>query len=164
MTVRVGINGFGRIGRNFFRALQDSDADLEIVAFNDLTDNKTLANLLKYDSIMGRLGKEVTYDDESITVDGKRIVVTACLVAALALAAFAVYSVVQENAKTQGAVALRDSILASAKQCCAIEGSYPSSLEHLEESYGLTINHDDYVITYECFADNIMPSVVVTPR
>ncbi|WP_291473840.1 type I glyceraldehyde-3-phosphate dehydrogenase [Corynebacterium sp.] len=77
MTVRVGINGFGRIGRNFFRALQDSDADLEIVAFNDLTDNKTLSNLLKYDSIMGRLGKEVTYDDESITVDGKRIVVTA---------------------------------------------------------------------------------------
>ena len=63
-----------------------------------------------------------------------------------------------------GAAALRDSILASAKQCCAIEGSYPSSLEHLEESYGLTINHDDYVITYECFADNIMPSVVVTPR
>ena len=49
-------------------------------------------------------------------------------------------------------------------RCCAIEGSYPSSLEHLEESYGLTINHDDYVITYECFADNIMPSVVVTPR
>jgi glyceraldehyde 3-phosphate dehydrogenase len=77
VTVRVGINGFGRIGRNFFRALQDSDADLEVVAFNDLTDNKTLANLLKYDSIMGRLGKEVTYDDESITVDGKRVVVTA---------------------------------------------------------------------------------------
>ena len=70
----------------------------------------------------------------------------------------------RESAKTQGAVALRDSILASAKQCCAIEGSYPSSLEHLEESYGLTINHDDYVITYECFANNIMPSVVVTPR
>ncbi|WP_130839206.1 type I glyceraldehyde-3-phosphate dehydrogenase [Corynebacterium neomassiliense] len=77
MTVRVGINGFGRIGRSFFRALQDSDADLEIVAFNDLTDNRTLANLLKYDSIMGRLGKEVTYDDESITVDGHRIIVSA---------------------------------------------------------------------------------------
>ncbi|HIW90620.1 MAG TPA: glyceraldehyde-3-phosphate dehydrogenase, partial [Candidatus Corynebacterium avicola] len=77
MTVRVGINGFGRIGRNFFRALQESDADLEIVAFNDLTDNKTLANLLKYDSILGRLDAEVSYDDESITVDGKRIAVTA---------------------------------------------------------------------------------------
>lgn len=68
----------------------------------------------------------------------------------------------RQDARRRGA--LRDSILASAKQCCAIEGSYPSSLEHLEESYGLTINHDDYVITYECFADNIMPSVVVTPR
>ncbi|MDH2455000.1 type I glyceraldehyde-3-phosphate dehydrogenase [Corynebacterium bovis] len=76
MTVRVGINGFGRIGRNFFRALRKNGADLEVVAFNDLTDNKTLANLLKYDSIMGRLDAEVTYDDESITVDGQRIVVT----------------------------------------------------------------------------------------
>lgn len=76
MTVRVGINGFGRIGRNFFRALRNNGADLEVVAFNDLTDNKTLANLLKYDSIMGRLDAEVTYDDESITVDGQRIVVT----------------------------------------------------------------------------------------
>ena len=71
--------------------------------------------------------------DNDIKRRRKRIVITACLVATLALAAFAVYSVVQENAKTQGAVALRDSILASAKQCCAIEGSYPSSLEHLEE-------------------------------
>ena len=77
MTVRVGINGFGRIGRNFFRALRESGADLEVVAFNDLTDNKTLANLLKYDSILGRLDAEVSHDDESITVDGKRIVVSA---------------------------------------------------------------------------------------
>ncbi|MGO1948947.1 MAG: type I glyceraldehyde-3-phosphate dehydrogenase [Mycobacteriaceae bacterium] len=77
MTVRVGINGFGRIGRNFFRALRESGADLEVVAFNDLTDNKTLANLLKYDSILGRLDAEVSYDDESITVDGKRLVVSA---------------------------------------------------------------------------------------
>ena len=66
--------------------------------------------------------------------------------------------------REQGELSVRNAILNSAKQCCAIEGSYPSSLEHLEESYGLTINHDDYVITYECFADNIMPSVVVTPR
>ena len=102
--------------------------------------------------------------DNEIKRRRKRIAVTACLVAALVVAAFAVYRIVQENAKTQGAVALRDSVLAAAKQCCAIEGSYPSSLEHLEESYGLTINHDDYVITYEYFADNLMPSVVVTPR
>lgn len=75
MGVRVGINGFGRIGRNFFRAIQESGADIEIVGINDLTDNKTLAHLLKYDSTLGRLGKEVTYDEESITVAGKRIAV-----------------------------------------------------------------------------------------
>ena len=73
MTVRVGINGFGRIGRNFFRAVVASGADVEIVAVNDLTDNKTLAHLLKYDSILGRFPGEITYDEESITVDGKRI-------------------------------------------------------------------------------------------
>ncbi|SPT52362.1 Glyceraldehyde-3-phosphate dehydrogenase [Actinomyces bovis] len=77
MTTRVGINGFGRIGRNFFRAALEQGADIEIVAVNDLTDNKTLAHLLKFDSIMGRLGAEVSYDDESITVDGHRIVALA---------------------------------------------------------------------------------------
>ena len=71
MTVRVGINGFGRIGRNFFRAVQASGADIEIVAVNDLTDNKTLATLLKYDSVLGRLDGDVTFDEESITVNGK---------------------------------------------------------------------------------------------
>ena len=71
MTIRVGINGFGRIGRNFFRAVLESGADIEIVGVNDLTDNKTLANLLKYDSILGRLGQEVSYDETSITVGGK---------------------------------------------------------------------------------------------
>ncbi|HCQ18442.1 MULTISPECIES: type I glyceraldehyde-3-phosphate dehydrogenase [Dermacoccus] len=73
MTVRVGINGFGRIGRNFFRAVKASGADVEIVAVNDLTDNKTLANLLKYDSILGRFDGEVSYDEDSLTVDGKKI-------------------------------------------------------------------------------------------
>ena len=73
MTVKVGINGFGRIGRNYFRALLAQGADIEVVAVNDLTDNKTLAHLLKYDSILGRLGKEISYDDESISVDGHRI-------------------------------------------------------------------------------------------
>lgn len=68
MTVRVGINGFGRIGRNFFRAARAAGADIEIVAVNDLTDNKTLAHLLKYDSILGRLDAEVSYDEKSITV------------------------------------------------------------------------------------------------
>jgi glyceraldehyde 3-phosphate dehydrogenase (phosphorylating) len=75
MTVRVGINGFGRIGRNFYRAARGRD--LEIVAVNDLTDNKTLAHLLKYDSTFGRLGDEVTYDDEAITVGGARVLASA---------------------------------------------------------------------------------------
>ncbi len=73
MTVKVGINGFGRIGRNFFRAWKEQGADIEIVAANDLTDNKTLATLLKYDSVLGRFPGEVTYDDESITADGHTI-------------------------------------------------------------------------------------------
>ncbi|MBI8988949.1 type I glyceraldehyde-3-phosphate dehydrogenase [Corynebacterium meridianum] len=77
MTVRVGINGFGRIGRNYFRAILERGADIEVVAVNDLTDNKTLAHLLKFDSILGRLGQDVDYDDESIVVGGKRIIVTA---------------------------------------------------------------------------------------
>ena len=77
MTVRVGINGFGRIGRNFFRAIKERGSDIEVVAVNDLTDNHTLAHLLKYDSVLGRLGTDVEYDDESITVDGKKIIVTA---------------------------------------------------------------------------------------
>ena len=71
MTVRVGINGFGRIGRNFFRAVAASGADIEIVGVNDLTDNKTLAHLLKYDSILGRLPGEVTFTADEIAVDGK---------------------------------------------------------------------------------------------
>jgi glyceraldehyde 3-phosphate dehydrogenase len=70
VTVRVGINGFGRIGRNFYRAVQASGADIEVVAVNDLTDNKTLAHLLKYDSILGRL-EDVSYTGDSISVGGK---------------------------------------------------------------------------------------------
>ena len=73
MSIRVGINGFGRIGRNFFRAIQASGADIEVVGVNDLTDNKTLAHLLKYDSILGRLGKEVSFTDDAIIVGGKKI-------------------------------------------------------------------------------------------
>src|SRR5665811_883444 len=71
MTVRVGINGFGRIGRNFYRALLASGADIEVVGVNDLTDTKTLAHLLKYDSILGRLGKDVVAGEGEITVAGK---------------------------------------------------------------------------------------------
>ncbi|MDG4796690.1 type I glyceraldehyde-3-phosphate dehydrogenase [Micromonospora sp. WMMD1082] len=73
MTIRVGINGFGRIGRNFFRAVLASGADIEVVAVNDLTDNGTLAHLVKYDSILGRLPQEVKATADEITVGGKSI-------------------------------------------------------------------------------------------
>ena len=75
MTVRVGVNGFGRIGRNFWRAVDAQRAagtsDIEVVAVNDITDNATLSHLLKYDSILGRLPYEVTATDDEIVVDGK---------------------------------------------------------------------------------------------
>jgi glyceraldehyde 3-phosphate dehydrogenase len=71
VTVRVGINGFGRIGRNFFRAVLASGADIQVVAVNDLTDNATLAHLLKYDSILGRLDGAVSSTEDEISVDGK---------------------------------------------------------------------------------------------
>src|ERR1700675_3864064 len=70
MPVKVGINGFGRIGRNIFRAAL-GDPAIEIVAVNDITDSKTLAHLLKYDSILGNLTNKVTHTDDSISVDGK---------------------------------------------------------------------------------------------
>jgi len=73
MGVRVGINGFGRIGRNVFRAALKKNADLEFVAVNDLTDAKTLAHLLKYDSVLGKFEGEVFYTDDSLIVNGKEI-------------------------------------------------------------------------------------------
>jgi len=73
VTIKVGINGFGRIGRNFYRAIIASGADIEIVGVNDLTDNKTLAHLLKYDTVLGRFPLSVEFDDENIIVDGKKI-------------------------------------------------------------------------------------------
>jgi len=72
MPVKVGINGFGRIGRNLLRAALD-DRGIEFVAVNDITDPKTLAHLLKYDSVFGILGAEVAYGGDSITVNGKSI-------------------------------------------------------------------------------------------
>ncbi len=73
MTVRVGINGFGRIGRNFFRAVLASGADIEVVGVNDLTDNKSLAHLLKYDSILGRLDANVEASGDTISVGGQQM-------------------------------------------------------------------------------------------
>ena len=77
MSVRVGINGFGRIGRNVFRAGLASKADIEWVAVNDITDNATLAHLLKYDSILGPFPGTVEVDDEGLTVDGTKVKILA---------------------------------------------------------------------------------------
>ncbi|MET0853334.1 MAG: type I glyceraldehyde-3-phosphate dehydrogenase [Mycetocola sp.] len=77
MTVKIGINGFGRIGRNYFRAALAKGSDIEIVAVNDLTDPKTLAHLLKYDSVAGRLDATVELQGDSIVVNGKAIKVLA---------------------------------------------------------------------------------------
>ncbi|MBO7675523.1 MAG: hypothetical protein J6S63_11015 [Atopobiaceae bacterium] len=91
----------------------------------------------------------------------RRIVV--CTVLLAVLLGFASFFA-RKNAREQGAVALRRSIMNAAVRCCAIEGSYPLSLSRLEECYGLRINHNDYVITYEAYASNMAPSVVVVPR
>ena len=78
MAITVGINGFGRIGRNFYRALVASGVqDIEVVGINDLTDTATLAHLLKYDSVLGRFPLEVTHGDGTLTVGGRTITVTA---------------------------------------------------------------------------------------
>jgi glyceraldehyde 3-phosphate dehydrogenase len=78
MTVKIGINGFGRIGRNIFRALSKDEAfaDVEVVGINDLTDNSMLAHLLKYDSVMGVYEKDVESNENGIIVDGKQIAVS----------------------------------------------------------------------------------------
>ena len=75
MTIRVGVNGFGRIGRNFYRALEAQKAegkstDIEVVAVNDLTDNASLAHLLRFDSILGRFPKEISLEGEDTIVVG----------------------------------------------------------------------------------------------
>src|SRR5690349_15602441 len=73
MAVKVGINGFGRIGRNVFRAAHEAGADIEFVAVNDLVDPATMAHLLKYDSILGRFPAEVEAGEGKITVDGREV-------------------------------------------------------------------------------------------
>lgn len=85
------------------------------------------------------------------------------LVAALALV-WVSYDFIGATLREQGELSVRNAIMNSAKQCCAIEGSYPSSLTYLEQNYGLVVNHGDYAITYEVFADNVMPNVVVLSK
>jgi glyceraldehyde 3-phosphate dehydrogenase len=75
MATRVGINGFGRVGRAFLRRARER-GDLDVVAINDVTDTRTLAHLLEFDSTYGRLGQAVEYDPGALTVDGKQVTVT----------------------------------------------------------------------------------------
>ena len=102
--------------------------------------------------------------DQQLAKRRTRRIAVACAVVCVLVAAFVIVGALQTSAREQGAAALRESIINAAKQCCAIEGSYPATLEHLEEHYGVVVNDDDYVVSYESFADNVMPTVVVTPR
>ena len=93
----------------------------------------------------------------------KRVVVV--LLVIVVIAAVVVWAgAVQRSTTEQGVSSIRNSILNTAQQCFAIEGSYPASLKHLEDNYGLTINHDNYVVYYEWFADNVPPTVTVGVR
>lgn len=94
----------------------------------------------------------------------RRIIVVALVVCACAVALSIVLNLVFTNAKEQGAASIRNTILDSAMQCAAIEGSFPTNLAYLENNYDLRINHDDYVVIYEVLASNMVPSVVVVPR
>lgn len=95
----------------------------------------------------------------------RRLKVAAVLAAAVLVVLLGTaWGIFTAQAREQGATSVREAILDTAMQCCAIEGSYPQSLTYLEENYGLQINRNDYVITYEAFAGNILPSVVVVPR
>ncbi len=92
-----------------------------------------------------------------------RIIAAVVLVAA-AVGLWLLFLNATSHTSEQGAASVRQSILDTAMQCCAIEGSYPSSLKYLEDHYGLVINRADYAVSYEAFAGNILPTVVVTPR
>lgn len=105
---------------------------------------------------------EVTYEQ----LKNRRIrrVVYVAIVAIVAVGLVLAFMAMRASAREQGVMSTREAIMNAAKQCCAVEGSYPSSIKHLEEHYGLVVNRDDYIISYEWFADNVMPSVAVTAR
>lgn len=94
----------------------------------------------------------------------RRIICVVVVVCALVLAFVVALNAIFANAKDQGAASIRNTILNSAMQCAAIEGSFPASLAYLEDNYDLRINHDDYVVIYEVLASNAVPSIVVMPR
>jgi glyceraldehyde 3-phosphate dehydrogenase len=140
VTVRVGINGFGRIGRNFFRAVRASGADIEIVGINDLTDPAALAHLLKYDSILGRLDADVSVDGSTILVGDQKINVQAERdPSALKWADLGVDIVVESTGFFTDATKARAHVDAGAKKVII---SAPASNEDLTIVMG--VNHELY--------------------
>jgi glyceraldehyde 3-phosphate dehydrogenase len=138
--VRVGINGFGRIGRNYFRAALAKGSDLEIVAVNDLTDNAALAHLLKYDSVTGRLDAEVTLEGDSIVVGGKPIkVLEQRDPAALGWGDLGVDIVIESTGRFTKAVDARKHIEAGARKVLI---SAPATGE--DATFVMGVNHETY--------------------
>ena len=105
---------------------------------------------------------EVTYRDAT----RRRLRRVVCVLLVAAVVACLVFAMLLSRniAREQSVYTMHDSVIQAAVQCCAVEGSYPSSLSHLEEKYGLVINKDDYVVNYEWLGDNVPPSVVVRAR
>jgi glyceraldehyde 3-phosphate dehydrogenase len=140
VSIRVGINGFGRIGRNFYRAVKTQGSDVTIVGLNDLTDTKTLAHLLKYDSILGRLGADVGYEDHAIIIDGYKIPVSAQTdPAALPWGDLGAEIVVESTGHFTDAAKARAHISAGAKKVII---SAPAKGEDVTVVMG--VNHEEY--------------------
>ncbi|MFC1413758.1 type I glyceraldehyde-3-phosphate dehydrogenase [Streptacidiphilus sp. N1-12] len=160
MTIRVGINGFGRIGRNFFRAVKSQGADIEIVGVNDLTDTKTLAHLLKYDSILGTLQAEVSHTADSITVDGKTFKVTAERdPAALGWAALGADIVIESTGFFTKAADAKKHIAAGAKKVLI---SAPATDEDLTVVIGVNddkidVSKQDVISNASCTTNCVAP-------
>lgn len=107
---------------------------------------------------------EQGFQNNSATRVVGKILIVLAVIAACILVIVAAALVVAPGVSSQGTVSLKHAIVQSANQCYAIEGSYPYNLEYLENNYGLVVNHNDYSITYEVFADNVAPNVVVVER
>jgi glyceraldehyde 3-phosphate dehydrogenase len=140
LSVKIGINGFGRIGRNYFRAALAKGSDLEIVAVNDLTDNAALAHLLKYDSVTGRLDATVEHEGDQIIVNGKPITVLEQRdPAALGWGDLGVDIVIESTGRFTDAESARKHIQAGAKKVLI---SAPAKGE--DATFVMGVNHEDY--------------------
>jgi len=140
VSVKIGINGFGRIGRNYLRAAMAQGSTLDIVAVNDLSDTKSLATLLKYDSITGRLNADVTYDDNNVIVNGKKIRVLAERdPGALPWAELGVHIVIESTGRFTDVADAQKHIDAGAKKVLI---SAPATGAH--GTYVMGVNHTEY--------------------